>query len=138
MGKSHRVISNGLFFNSFPTHKLAFDIVNDFIRVHVTMSIWCWDGFRVVIEQPGYKRTDHKSTSLECLVNRGRLVDLSGNRHKIIDVEYIGEIVTIPTDQIKGVMLIAIGLDAILKLYFNFNGSIIYGFGKFGCTDVSL
>ena len=65
-------------------------------------------------------------------------MDFSGNWHKIIDVEYIGEIVTIPTDQIKGVMLIAIGLDAILKLYFNLNGSIIYWFGKFGCTDVSL
>jgi hypothetical protein len=68
----------------------------------------------VIIEQPWHKRADDKIMPVKRLVHRWRLVNPARYRLKIVDAEYIGVNIAVPTHHVEGVIEIMVGVDVVL------------------------
>src|SRR5260370_19739343 len=71
----------------------------------------------MVVELTRHKRTDHEVWPLEGLVDRWGLVDASGDRLKVGDVEDPGVLAAIPTNGVDGVEVIPVAGDQFPDLH---------------------
>src|SRR3546814_13074748 len=74
--------------------------------VAVDVGVVVGNGHRywVVVDLAGDEVADHEVVALEDLVSRGRLVDLAGDRHVVLDVERVWVEAAVPADDIERVV----------------------------------
>ena len=85
VGQATRMQGKGTAINTPSAHKIAFGIVQHFIRVNIGMVIGSWNGQRVIVEQTRHKGANDKIMRLKRLVDWGWLVNAPRNRLKIVN-----------------------------------------------------
>src|ERR1043166_6661276 len=90
--------------DSLSRSEISTDIKQNFVRFNVVVDPRNFHRFRVRIEQTRRERADDVAANLECLMDRRRLMDGAGNRLEILCVECEGINVTVPSNDIEGVV----------------------------------
>ena len=93
----------------------------------------------MVIKQTWYKGADHKSCSLEGLVNGRWLVDSACDRFKVMNGQGVRVKVAVPTHDVQGTVRIVVGMQH--ALLFDLNQVISLLFFEVNLvwrTDISL
>src|SRR5690554_3869466 len=102
---------NLTFVHMAAAHKIPSHIIEYLIRIHIAMIIGSRNGLRVIIIQSRAKTTQHESIGFKGLMHWRWLVYPSGNGFKIMNRESPWEVITIPTDKVKGMTPINIRID---------------------------
>jgi len=101
-------------FDVLAAHKIAIYIVQHLIRVNVGVVVGGGYGQRVVVEQAGYKGTDHEIMTIERLVYGRWLVYPPSDRLEIVDTERVRIDVPIPAHHIKRMAQITVWINIVL------------------------
>src|SRR5438046_10199607 len=99
-----RMESDGGFLDALAAGKMAANVEEDFIRLNVGMSPRNADGFGMGVQHARSERAHDKSRSVECLMDRRRLVKCPGDRLEIIGIECVWIKHAIPADHIARMM----------------------------------
>ena len=92
-------------------HEVAGDVVDDLVAVDVGVVVGGRDGQRVVVELPRHEGADDEVLALEGLVDGRRLVDPSGDRLEIADVEDVGVQVAVPAHHVERMVVVVIARE---------------------------
>jgi hypothetical protein len=93
----------------------------------------------VVVELSGHERADDEVPRLERLVGGRRLVDPTGDRLEVADVEPERPEVTVPADEIGRVMAVVVGGHAIRRADMDDVVTLVgTGFDELGRVEVAL
>src|SRR5690349_23266025 len=69
------------------------------------MIVGCRDALGVIVKQSRYERADHKVMCLEGLMHRRRLMDSSGDRLEVFNVEDPWVEIAIPTHHVERMVI---------------------------------
>ena len=90
--------------NPFPRHEIPFDVIQHLIRINVRVVVRGGNTVRVIVKQAWYERAHNESGTIKRLMNRRRLMDSTGNRFKVLDIESVRPKVTVPTHHVQWMM----------------------------------
>lgn len=136
---SLRVRSERALLDSLAGLVITLDVVEHFIGVEVAVVVRNGDRVRVPIKHARAEGTDHEVVRFEGLMNRRRHVELARDRGKVVDVEDVGVITTVPSHEIERVVGVDVGVHAVagldphLELAF-----LIEGEGEFWEPQIAL
>src|SRR5688500_13321669 len=103
----------------FTAHKIAIHIIQQLITVDIAVVIRCGDRLRMIVEQPGAKRTDNIIVSFKGLVHRRWLVHAPGDGFEVVDTESKRVTTAIPPYHIKRMMPVMDPIDPRLLFCFD-------------------
>src|SRR5690606_14644699 len=98
-----RVKCNHSVFHIIAAHKIAIYIVEYLIAVYIAVVVWGGNRKRMPVVQTRYKRADNKFMRFESLVYRRWLMNASYQWFEIMNTKAIGEIISVPTNDIEWV-----------------------------------
>src|SRR5438132_2312574 len=126
-------------FNTAPAAEVTIDVVQHLFAVESAMVIR--DRYRewMVVQVARHKRADDKIRSLEGLVHGRRLVDASGDRLEVSNIEDPGVFAAVPADGIDGVKVIPVAGNKITYFHAHFKVATLgMRFQFFRATNITL
>src|SRR5215475_1816780 len=104
MWNSTRMQRNRTTLDPAPGTKISAHVKENFVGLDVVVYPRNFYRLRMCIQHSRRKRAHHISANLKGLMDRGRLVNSSGDRFEILRVESERVEITIPTDRIEGML----------------------------------
>ena len=96
-----RMHADGTGFDSLARLVVALNVVEDLIAIKVRVVVRHRDGVWMEIQEARAEAADDEVVTFEGLMNRRRHVQLANDRRKVIHVEAVRVVATIPTNHIK-------------------------------------
>ena len=106
--------------DAFACLVVALDVVQNLVGIEIAVVVGNDDCFRMEIEDARAEGTDDEVVSFEGLVGRRWHVMLADNRRKVVDVEAVRVVASIPSDDIERMVVVYIGMNRIPGLDSNF------------------
>src|SRR3989304_5401773 len=103
------------------------------------MVVRCGDAVRVIVKETRHERTNDKVMCLKGLMDRRRLMHTPCNRLEVLDVENPWVEITIPANDIEGMVIKHVFAETIayFDAYFKF-AALGMGLQFFGAAKISL
>src|SRR3990172_6339179 len=105
VGEPERMQTDVTLPNAFAAHEVTLGVVYDLVRLNVGVIVRHGDAIRVIIKETWDKGTEHEVVALKSLVGGRGLMDPARDRLKVLNVEYPGIEISIPPDNIEGMMI---------------------------------
>ena len=103
--------TKGALFDAAPGLVVAFDVVQHFVAVEIAVVVWHHDRLGVEVQDAWAERADDEVMPFECLMHRRWQVVLPDDRREVIDIEAVLVVAAIPSDDIKRVVFVGVGVD---------------------------
>ena len=93
--------ADGTGFDSLARLVVALNVIEDLIAIQVRVVVRNRDGVWMEIQEARAEAADDEVVTFERLMNRRRHVQLANDRRKVIHIEAVRVVATIPTNHIK-------------------------------------
>ena len=93
--------ADGTGFDSLARLVVALNVIEDLIAIKVRVVVRNRDGVWMKIQEARAEAADDEVVTFKRLMNRRRHVQLANDRRKVIHVEAVRVVATIPTNHIK-------------------------------------
>ena len=118
---------------------VAFNVIEHFIRVEVGVVVGNHNRLRMKVKRSWTKRTNYEVVRFECLMRRRRHVMLGHDWAEVIDVEAVGVVAAIPTDDVQRVVAVGVRVHLIATLDAHLKRALfVDGHRHFGQSQVAL
>ena len=118
---------------------IAFNVIQHFITIKIRMVVRHDHRKRMKVERARAKRADHEVVRFKSLVRWRRHVMLANDRTEVIDVEAVGVIATIPTHDIKRVIVVVVRVHLLAALDAHFELALfVDGHRHFGQSQIAF